>query len=913
MAKALTSAARRSLGLPPDGLAAASAVLFILAFVGSLAVGKYLVATAILYAAMVALAWVRPRAGIWALAIFLPIHTALMVVLYIDFHVPVNSMSPLLAWKEAFICLLLGSVVLKAISTHGLGYFRVRRLNLVDWSAISLSAYLLLLFILPSVIPLTADHPSILQRFYGLKTYLPLLVGYGLGRLIALDVAWIKRTLVLLVAVGTVTAIWAVIERFTVPLSAYISFGYLRFLKDVAHITYNHPNGADSIPNLFGLGNPSPSSPGASAKPPWWALPSNFANLGFPENFATDIGVYHLRRAVSTYLSSQPLAISFIVLLPLAMVACFYTQQRKWILAAVGLMSVALLLSISRAPIATSALALAVVLWGRWSDQRQGLRAAAPSARGAQGGSRRRTLVIAGSVLGGLALVVAGLLLVMSRRPGLFAIGGHSTIEHLYNWWLSLQGISHSPIFGSGLGTTGLTAERFSDPVLGGENQFLLTGQETGLIGMGLYGLFTVAGLIRTWQNWRSQGPQLWRLLNLGVFAALLGITIDSLTAPVLNAWFSTDVLAIFLGIAIQSPSSLADGKLQGAGAAIPTRGVAATAPSASTPGGAPSARAQANAQPLGVVPANAAGRTRIGVVVVTYNGLSDTRDCLDALTRSVVQPDWTIVVDNASTDGTCEYVRERYPGMELIPMATNTGFCHANNVGIETALAHGADFIMLLNNDAMVQPDTLGNLCAAFVQHPEAGIIGPRILFDDDSNEVWWSAGAVNWIKGQAYSPETGQPAATLPSAGVVAVPFIPGTALVMRADLARTIGTLDPAYWAYWEDVDLCMRARGAGFGVLLCRNATMRHRVSRTAGHNTPLFHYLDSRNRLLFMLRRCQPPYLPAFLIYHSGRVCWRTLKYLVRGQWRQSRAIAAGTMDCLRRHFGAPPAWAFRSA
>lgn len=545
-------------------------------FLALLALHQALPAIAIEYIALAALAWRYPRAAVWMLAIVLPLHTLLMTVFYIDFGVQAKWVTAIAAWKEVLIFLLLGVLALKEFSKGGLGAIRRGRLLTLDWAALALGAYLLVLLVLPSVVHYAPVRSTITERIYGFKTYAPLLVCYGVGRLIALDFTWLKRTLVVLLAVGCITGIWAGIERFAFPPSAYVQMGYVRYLHDVANITYGQSN---SVAGLNGnsistnpggvlgalnglLGLTHSGTQGPTGKPPWWALPSNFSTLGLPSDFATSIGAFQIRRAVSTYLSSQVLAISYFVLIPLALPALWlFRRKRTWVILAIAGMTLGLLLSLSRGPILSVLLACAIYGGALLADANrlgagrgwQALRTEMTTARG-------RLVAI-----GVAAVVVVGLIatspVTVPYLISAVTLQDHSVREHIVSIENGLALVGQHLWLGLGLGTSGVNATRFNLPPASAENQYVLLALETGLVGLALYIWFLAAAMIRTWRNWTTPGERFWRLMNLSMFAVLVAVVVDSLSAPVLNAWITTDLVALLLGICLQGPKAFAESR----------------------------------------------------------------------------------------------------------------------------------------------------------------------------------------------------------------------------------------------------------------------------------------------------------------------------------------------------------------
>ena len=138
----------------------------------------------------------------------------------------------------------------------------------------------------------------------------------------------------------------------------------------------------------------------------------------------------------------------------------------------------------------------------------------------------------------------------------------------------------------------------------------------------------------------------------------------------------------------------------------------------------------------------------RVAVIVLNWNGREDTLECLRSI-RSIAYSNFgVIVVDNGSTDGSVAAIRASQPSVEVIDTGENLGFAGGNNVGIRRALELGADYVLLLNNDTVVDPGLLRAFVAAAALHPEAGAFGAKIYFHSEPTRIWyagarWEAGA--------------------------------------------------------------------------------------------------------------------------------------------------------------------------
>lgn len=219
-----------------------------------------------------------------------------------------------------------------------------------------------------------------------------------------------------------------------------------------------------------------------------------------------------------------------------------------------------------------------------------------------------------------------------------------------------------------------------------------------------------------------------------------------------------------------------------------------------------------------------------VAIVVLTWNGRDLTLDCLESLCRVTTPNVRVILVDNASSDGTADAVRERFGArVTVLVNPSNLGYAAGNNAGIALALRDGADMVLLLNNDTVVDPDFVVQLTAGI---GDAGIAGPKIYFHQPPDRIWFAGGLVSLWRGTARHigiRETDRGQYDTPRA----VDYVSGCALLVRRAVFEKIGVLDTAYRAYFEDTDFCMRAARAGFGIRYVPSSRVWHRISASTG--------------------------------------------------------------------------------
>ncbi len=230
--------------------------------------------------------------------------------------------------------------------------------------------------------------------------------------------------------------------------------------------------------------------------------------------------------------------------------------------------------------------------------------------------------------------------------------------------------------------------------------------------------------------------------------------------------------------------------------------------------------------------------------MVVNWNGALLLPRCLSSL-GVLRPPPHVVVVDNGSTDSSREVVA-RFPGVEWVSLGRNVGFAQACNVGFRHALDAGARWIGTVNNDVCVEPEWLARLVEAGETHPEVGILCGLLVFADEPGRVN-STGLVLDRLWRARDRDFGSPLRNLltPDGPVVAVS---GAAALFRAEALRRTGLFDPGYFAYCEDLDLCLRAARLGIGSWYVSGARASHGYGRSFGADSPQRRYLLARNHL-----------------------------------------------------------------
>ena len=235
-------------------------------------------------------------------------------------------------------------------------------------------------------------------------------------------------------------------------------------------------------------------------------------------------------------------------------------------------------------------------------------------------------------------------------------------------------------------------------------------------------------------------------------------------------------------------------------------------------------------------------------IILLTWNRWEDTEDCLQSLLPVVNDHIRVLVVDNGSTDGTPENIRRRFPQFEVHENGDNLGFPAGNNVGIRYALAAGSDYVILLNNDTVVDTRFAEELDAAAQRNPSAGMINSLIFFHDRPSIVWFAGGEISTWTGRSrhagyLQADRGQFTGDVPIGRPCAC------SLLVTRRFLETVGLMREDLFLYGEEIDWMLRARRLGFRCVLATRSKVWHKVSSsTKASPQPVFLYYSTRNML-----------------------------------------------------------------
>lgn len=244
-----------------------------------------------------------------------------------------------------------------------------------------------------------------------------------------------------------------------------------------------------------------------------------------------------------------------------------------------------------------------------------------------------------------------------------------------------------------------------------------------------------------------------------------------------------------------------------------------------------------------------------VGIVVLNYNGRQCLARCLRSLELLGYPSFFVVVVDNASQDDSLFQAKRQFPQYTFLSNAKNKGFAGGMNVGLRAVFDRGADWVWILNNDAWVEVSTLTRLLEAAGCFPRAGLLSP-VIIDPQTKKLWFGKGRLERFRMRAIH--------TLPSTQetrqvAYESEFLTGCALLIKKEVFQRVGVLDERFFLYYEDADFSLRARAAGFQVLVAPQARVWH--SEQSEHNPKKLYFLVLSGLLFFQKHQnaWQKPY------------------------------------------------------
>lgn len=304
--------------------------------------------------------------------------------------------------------------------------------------------------------------------------------------------------------------------------------------------------------------------------------------------------------------------------------------------------------------------------------------------------------------------------------------------------------------------------------------------------------------------------------------------------------------------------------------------------------------------------------RPKVIVIIPNWNGIDHILDCLESL-RAIEYTNFeVIVVDNNSEDRSPEAVAGRFPDVQIIRNAENLGFAEGCNVGIREAIAQTAEYVWLLNSDAIVDPQALDALVGVAEQDSSIGMTGSKVYHYDDRDLLWGAGMKISWVRGETYPIGWHEPDGE-EFEQVCDVEALSGCSLLVKTSLCKKAGLLDKDYFLYAEEIEWCVRSRKYGFRCVVVPGSIVFHKEGASSGTGfRPIFSYYNTRNMLRTISKTFSFPRREVYLAGAIAHKLWKWRRDIgkaiivrvfgVKG-YQYDAAMLLGILDFVRKRNG----------
>jgi GT2 family glycosyltransferase len=244
-----------------------------------------------------------------------------------------------------------------------------------------------------------------------------------------------------------------------------------------------------------------------------------------------------------------------------------------------------------------------------------------------------------------------------------------------------------------------------------------------------------------------------------------------------------------------------------------------------------------------------------VATIILNTNRREDTLACLASLQQGLYLENMIIVLDNLSTDGSVEAISAKYPDVQIVSLEKNLGYAGNNNVGIDMAIDRGAEWVFVLNEDTILDPDCITRLIEVGQSDQKIGVLGPMVYHYDEP-EIIQSAGgmlgpyweSIHLAKNEKDIGQFDRPHQ---------VDWISGCAIMVKREAIEMVGPIDERFFYYWEETEWCLRIGKAGWQIVHVPDARLWHKGVQRDYHPKPSVTYYGTRNRLLTLAKHNAP--------------------------------------------------------
>ena len=264
-------------------------------------------------------------------------------------------------------------------------------------------------------------------------------------------------------------------------------------------------------------------------------------------------------------------------------------------------------------------------------------------------------------------------------------------------------------------------------------------------------------------------------------------------------------------------------------------------------------------------------------IVLLSFNCVDYTVRALKSLSDLTYSNYRSVIVDNNSATGVVEVIREKFPHMKLLVNNKNLGFASGINRGIRYAMGKGADYVLILNNDVVVEPDLL--TCLVDAMKPDVGASGPIIYSLEEPQRIW----SVGFSQHPVLYEMRGGARGLMDSGQFTApfeVDYLVGCAMLLNVSALKQVGLFDERYFFYYEDLDLSLRFRRQDYRLLTVPRAKVFHGIGVSSGKLSRFRSFHKARSSVIFFRTHARSMQIPAIMVFRALSAIRVSFRYIL---------------------------------
>jgi GT2 family glycosyltransferase len=290
----------------------------------------------------------------------------------------------------------------------------------------------------------------------------------------------------------------------------------------------------------------------------------------------------------------------------------------------------------------------------------------------------------------------------------------------------------------------------------------------------------------------------------------------------------------------------------------------------------------------------------RVGVVILNHNGKSLAEQCIRSVLNSSYPNKEIILVDNASTDGSLDYLHRIFPQVLILKNSENLGVAGGRNSGFREAVRRGNDYIVSLDNDTRIDRRLIEALVEVTESDPRIGVVGPKMYSDDGSGTLQCAGGTITYTQNVCAERGLGKTDRGQYDR-IEDMDYFPGCGFMARREVFERLNFLDETFYGYGhEDTDFCVRATQSGYRVVYVPKAVMWHRGSATIGGYSPRKKYLEAVNSVYFVRKYGTLRNYICYAFFAGFGLIYALAVQSLRGNHKAVFAKARGIWDGLHK-------------